>query len=277
MINKSSQGMRADKLLSLLRNVKRAGKGRWTACCPAHDDRHPSLSIKELDYGNGSQMILGGVAREIFWGPSGSHSTICIPNVRPITEGQEFGGRSIPWTCCVALRSKHLWYAPPPHDSPKDRYFPKLIGNVCYLLLRAFKRPWRCAMDDDTPSIERGAEALDSIAKEKLTPEQQRYIEQGRGIEASGKARLKVTRASNVKRLLIDWLLRSKNALGKPTLIAGDPGLGKSLVTVDMATRVSTGSDWPASGGKCPLGDGMVSGEDDPARHHSASPRSSRS
>lgn len=51
MINKSSQGMRADKLLSLLRNVKCAGKGRWTACCPAHDDRHPSLSIRELDDG----------------------------------------------------------------------------------------------------------------------------------------------------------------------------------------------------------------------------------
>jgi hypothetical protein len=41
----------AHKLLPLLRNVKRTGVGRWIATCPAHDDRHPSLSIRELDDG----------------------------------------------------------------------------------------------------------------------------------------------------------------------------------------------------------------------------------
>jgi hypothetical protein len=51
MINNSSQTRRADKLLSLLENVKCTGPGRWIASCPAHDDRHPSLSIRELDGG----------------------------------------------------------------------------------------------------------------------------------------------------------------------------------------------------------------------------------
>jgi hypothetical protein len=31
--------------------VKRTGPGRWIARCPAHDDRGPSLSIRELDDG----------------------------------------------------------------------------------------------------------------------------------------------------------------------------------------------------------------------------------
>ena len=34
-------------LLSLLDGVIRNGEGRWMAKCPAHDDRSPSLSIKD--------------------------------------------------------------------------------------------------------------------------------------------------------------------------------------------------------------------------------------
>ena len=40
--------MTIDEFLSLLENVKPQGAG-YIACCPAHDDKHPSLSIKEED------------------------------------------------------------------------------------------------------------------------------------------------------------------------------------------------------------------------------------
>ena len=43
--------MIADKLLSLLRNVKRTRAGHWIASCPTRDDKHPSMTIKELDDG----------------------------------------------------------------------------------------------------------------------------------------------------------------------------------------------------------------------------------
>ena len=33
-------------VLSRLENVRRSGPSRWTARCPAHDDRNPSLSVK---------------------------------------------------------------------------------------------------------------------------------------------------------------------------------------------------------------------------------------
>ncbi|MGK2941289.1 MAG: DNA primase [Immundisolibacter sp.] len=38
----------ADRLLSRLDRVKQTGPDRWLARCPAHDDKGPSLSIREL-------------------------------------------------------------------------------------------------------------------------------------------------------------------------------------------------------------------------------------
>ena len=37
----------AELLLPRLDRVEARGEGRWLACCPAHDDRHPSLTITE--------------------------------------------------------------------------------------------------------------------------------------------------------------------------------------------------------------------------------------
>lgn len=43
--------MTADDLLSKLDKVKRTGRGKWLACCPAHADKTASLSVRELDDG----------------------------------------------------------------------------------------------------------------------------------------------------------------------------------------------------------------------------------
>lgn len=43
--------MSIDTLLSRLDKVKRKAKGQWLACCPAHEDRSPSMTIAELDDG----------------------------------------------------------------------------------------------------------------------------------------------------------------------------------------------------------------------------------
>ena len=40
-----------DKFLPTLSNVKRTGPITWIACCPAHEDRHPSLNVKVRDDG----------------------------------------------------------------------------------------------------------------------------------------------------------------------------------------------------------------------------------
>ena len=54
-----------------------------------------------------------------------------------------------------------------------------------------------------------------------------------------------IVRLADVKPEPVAWLWPGRIALGKLTLIAGDPGLGKSFLTLDMASRVSTGAGWP--------------------------------
>ncbi len=43
--------MPIDTLLSRLDKAKPKGKGQWIACCPAHEDRAPSMTIAETDDG----------------------------------------------------------------------------------------------------------------------------------------------------------------------------------------------------------------------------------
>lgn len=43
--------MSVDVIISKLEKVKQTGNGRWVACCPAHEDRRPSLAVRELDDG----------------------------------------------------------------------------------------------------------------------------------------------------------------------------------------------------------------------------------
>lgn len=43
--------MKVDNLLSRLKKVKVTGKDQWVACCPAHDDKRPSLAIRETHDG----------------------------------------------------------------------------------------------------------------------------------------------------------------------------------------------------------------------------------
>ena len=76
-----------------------------------------------------------------------------------------------------------------------------------------------------------------------------------------------LTRLSDVKPECITWLWPDRFPLGKLSVLAGDPGLGKSFVTLDMAARVSKGEPWPDEPrvSRAPAGVVLVSAEDDPA------------
>lgn len=70
----------------------------------------------------------------------------------------------------------------------------------------------------------------------------------------------------DIKSVPIDWLWEGRIAFGKLTMIVGDPGLGKSLITIALATYVSKGFPFPVDNSKCPIGDViLISAEDDPA------------
>ena len=62
----------------------------------------------------------------------------------------------------------------------------------------------------------------------------------------------------------ISWLWPGRIPAGRITLLVGRPGEGKSFMTIDVASRVSTGTPWP-DGSDCPKGSViLMSAEDDP-------------
>lgn len=84
--------------------------------------------------------------------------------------------------------------------------------------------------------------------------------------QMGSKSKIVLRKMSSVQPEPIQWLWPLRIALGKVTLIAGDPGLGKSMVTAAFAKHVTTGAPWPVDGTSCPVGDViMVSAEDDPS------------
>jgi putative DNA primase/helicase len=52
-------------------------------------------------------------------------------------------------------------------------------------------------------------------------------------------------RLADVQCEAVEWLWHGRVARGKLTLIDGDPGLGKSLLTLDVTRPVTTGGRWP--------------------------------
>ena len=82
---------------------------------------------------------------------------------------------------------------------------------------------------------------------------------------AHGREIIDIVSMKDVEPEDISWLWDGRIALGKLTIISGDPGLGKSMLTTDLAARVTTGAAWP-DGKPGTLGNVLlVSAEDDPA------------
>lgn len=43
--------MKIDEFISKLQKVRKTGPRNWIACCPAHDDKHPSMTVGVGDNG----------------------------------------------------------------------------------------------------------------------------------------------------------------------------------------------------------------------------------
>jgi hypothetical protein len=75
---------------------------------------------------------------------------------------------------------------------------------------------------------------------------------------------LQVIRADAVPQKPVDWLWQNRIARGKLTLIAGDPGIGKSQIATDVIARTTTGAPWP-DGGTAPRGSCIILSSEDAA------------
>jgi putative DNA primase/helicase len=63
----------------------------------------------------------------------------------------------------------------------------------------------------------------------------------------------------------IDFLWRGRIARGKHTAIAGEPGDGKSQLSVYVAATVSRGGEWPCGEGRAPVGNVIILNAEDGA------------
>lgn len=119
--------------------------------------------------------------------------------------------------------------------------------------VRVARLPGRMGSGDDVRDVRRrlGADAV-LQAIERARPAREAVAEPV------------LRRLSDVESKPVQWLWEGRLALGKLTLLAGDPGLGKSFLSLDVAARVSRGDVWPDGRGQAPAGEVLLlSAEDD--------------
>jgi AAA domain len=74
-----------------------------------------------------------------------------------------------------------------------------------------------------------------------------------------------ITRLADVTPQPVTWLWRGRIPLGKLTVGAGDPGLGKSLLGIDLSARITLGAPLPGSDAAGPAGDVILLSAEDGA------------
>ncbi|MFZ0660874.1 MAG: AAA family ATPase, partial [Candidatus Binataceae bacterium] len=114
------------------------------------------------------------------------------------------------------------------------------------------------------------ADELDSIARgamdEFLPPIVASAADLDAALPAVGEPVAIVINAALIKPEAVAWLSAGRIALGKLSLIVGDPGQGKSFITLDLAARLSSGRPWPDGAAGTESGDIIIlSAEDSPA------------
>lgn len=81
--------------------------------------------------------------------------------------------------------------------------------------------------------------------------------------QARVKRQVEFEPVSEIQTRRIEWLWKGVLARGKVTLLTGLPGLGKSLLSLDIAAKITRGASLP-DGSNCPIGRVLLlCGEDD--------------
>jgi putative DNA primase/helicase len=71
--------------------------------------------------------------------------------------------------------------------------------------------------------------------------------------------------AAEIEAEKIEWLWPGRLARGKHTCLAGEPGTGKSQLSIAIVATLTTGGKWPCGEGKAPLGSAIILSAEDGA------------
>lgn len=72
-----------DNFLPRLEKLKQVGQDKWMALCPAHGDRNPSLSVREIEDGKVLLKCWAGCSSEEIVSALGLHMRDLFPDSRP--------------------------------------------------------------------------------------------------------------------------------------------------------------------------------------------------
>src|SRR5262249_48918990 len=230
---------------------------------PAFPDKKPLYALPG---------IVRALENDVIWVVEGEQKADAL-NKLGLCATTSGGAMSAPSTDWTPLKGRRvvIW---PDHDAPGEGY----AGEVAAILLKM-----ECTVSciDTTPlGLESGGDVIDWLKMhphatatdvERLPQHhanrdrlKQKAMAQSAPRDKLPNDELLVRRAADICPRPIGWLWPGRIPLGKITLIAGDPALGKSLLTIDLASHVSTGTDWPVDLSRGPHGDVLLlSAEDD--------------
>ena len=98
------------------------------------------------------------------------------------------------------------------------------------------------------PDLSEGGDITDWLNQGHNIKELNHVIENAIEFKARQTGSQLVTiRMSDIEPVPVQWLWFPRFALAKLCLLVGNPGVGKSFTSLDMAARISNGSPWPAS------------------------------
>lgn len=102
-----------EAFLSRLSKVRKTGADSWIACCPAHDDKRPSMTIRVLDDGRTLCHCFAGCSFEEILAASGSNISDFFPE-KPLYHRAKPLRRPFPAADvleCLSFESSVLYFA----------------------------------------------------------------------------------------------------------------------------------------------------------------------
>jgi RecA-family ATPase len=107
-------------------------------------------------------------------------------------------------------------------------------------------------------------EIIDGWDRKEREAEHKRAEAERKNIKANNSAisETELICTANVQMRKIDWLWSNHLARGKMTMLSGPSELGKSQISIDFASRLSSGGAWP-DGDEAPLGSVIILSSED--------------